>query len=81
VLLGYALASAINTGPQTSNIAAYQDALGFTTTTGDTVEFTSVSSLDFTVTNPNATPEPSTFLLLFTGLGAGALLMFRRVTA
>ncbi len=81
VLLGYALATTITTGPQTSNIAAYQDALGFTTTTGDTVEFTSVSSLDFTVTNPNATPEPSTFLLFLTGLGAGALLMFRRVTA
>ena len=60
ILLGYALATPITTGVRTSNIAAYQDTLGFTTVNGDVVEFTSVSSLDFTVTG--STPEPSSFL-------------------
>lgn len=66
-LLGYALATPITTGsvPSSSSnpsIGAFQDATGFTTTGGDIVEFTSLDSLDFTVTS--ATPEPSTLLFM-----------------
>ncbi len=71
-LLGYALATPITTGtvPSSStypspNIGAFQDALGFTTTSGDTVEFTSLDALDFTVTSPSSVPEPSMLFFLF----------------
>jgi hypothetical protein len=79
VLLAYALATPIDTGVVTSNITPFQDTTGFTTTTGDVVEFTSLDSLDFAVTNP--TPEPSSILLMLTGLFGGALLLRRRITA
>jgi carbohydrate-binding DOMON domain-containing protein len=84
-LLGYALATTIDTGSVTSNITPYQDALGFTTTTGDVVEFTGLDSLDFAVTEPGASPvpEPSTLSLLAIGLSGllGAALLRRRVMA
>jgi hypothetical protein len=78
-VLGYALATTFDTGVVTSNIAAYQDTEGFTTTTGDVVEFDSLNSLEFAATSP--TPEPSSILLMLTGLCGGALLLRRRVTA
>jgi hypothetical protein len=74
-LSGYALATPVTTGVITgANIGAFTDATGFTTNTGDVVEITGLSSLDFTVTNPSAVPEPSTLLLLTTGIsGIGML--------
>ncbi len=85
-LLGYALTAPFTTGSVTGpEIAAYQDAAGFSTTTGDTVEFTGLDSLDFTASVPGASPipEPSTFSLLALGLCGlfGAGLIRRRISA
>lgn len=77
VLAGYGLVSPITTGSILSsstypspNIAAYQDALGFTTSGGATVEFTSLDSLDFTASVPTtgAVPEPSMLFFILTAL-------------
>ena len=78
-LLHYALASTIDTGVVTSNISAFSDPLGFTTSSGDKVEFSGLDSLRFTVSNPTATPEPSTVGFL-TLASAGLLLVRRRVS-
>jgi hypothetical protein len=81
-LLNYALATPIATGSVSSNIGAYQDATGFTTNTGDVVQFTGLSTLDFTVAAPasSSTPEPSTIGMLGAGLFAAGLLR-RRLNA
>lgn len=79
-LLGYTLATPVTTGVQSGgNIEVFQDAAGFSTTTGDTVEFTGLTSLDFTATQPtSAVPEPGSLALLLTaGLGGIALLRRR----
>lgn len=72
--LGYALATPIDTGTVTGlEIGAFQDATGFSTTTGDTIEFTGAQSLDFTATDSSSVvPEPSSLALLLSGIsGAG----------
>ena len=68
-LLGYALATPITTGVITgSQIGAFSDAAGFSTTGGAVVEFTSLTSLDFTAASPSGVPEPSTLALFAIGL-------------
>jgi hypothetical protein len=78
-LLGYTLATPFTTGSESSNIGAFQDATGFTTNTADVVQFTSLSSLDFTAAAPlsSSTPEPSTLALLGIGLFAAGVLRRR----
>jgi hypothetical protein len=81
VLLGYALNTTINSGLITASadLAPTLNSLGqgFTTSTGDVVEFTGLTALDFAVTAPisaSAVPEPSTLMLLTAGLsGIGML--------
>jgi PEP-CTERM motif len=81
VLLGYALSTTIDSGLITASadLAPTLNSLGqgFTTSTGDVVEFTGLTALDFAVTTPpstSAVPEPSTLMLLTAGLsGVGML--------
>jgi hypothetical protein len=77
VLAGYGLVTPITTGsiPGSSaypnpNIAAFQDPLGFTTSSGATVEFTSLDSLDFTASTPTTStvPEPSMLFCILPAL-------------
>ncbi len=80
-LLGYALSTTIDSGLITAgaDLAPTLNSLGqgFTTSTGDVVEFTGLTALDFAVTTPpttSAVPEPSTLMLLTAGLsGIGML--------
>jgi hypothetical protein len=80
-LLGYALNTTVNTGLVTNSLdlALTANALGhgFSTGTGDVVQFTGLTALDFVVTAPisaSGIPEPSTLILLTTGLsGIGML--------
>jgi hypothetical protein len=68
-LLGYALATPVTTGVVTGGqIGAFHDAAGFSTTGGDIIEFTSLSSLDFTAAAPGTAPEPSSLALFAFGL-------------
>jgi hypothetical protein len=80
VLLGYALNTTINSGliTNSADLAPTLNSLGqgFATSTGDVVEFTGLTALDFAVTAPvtSAVPEPSTLMLLTAGLsGVGML--------
>ncbi len=79
-LLGYALNTTVNSGLVTNgaDLAPTLNGVGdgFTTSTGDVVEFTGLSALEFVVTAPtvSAVPEPSTLALLTAGLsGIGML--------
>jgi len=73
-LLGYTLATPITTGSITgAQIGAFQDAAGFSTTGGAVIEFTSLSSLDFTAAAPGAVPEPSSLPLFAIGILAFGL--------
>ena len=79
-LLGYALNTTVDSGLVTNgaDLAPTLNGVGdgFTTSTGDVVEFTGLSALEFAVTAPtvSAVPEPSTLALLTAGLsGIGML--------
>lgn len=81
-LLGYALNTTVDSGLVTNSLdlAPTLNGVGdgFTTSTGDVVEFTGLTALDFAVTVPppstSAVPEPSTLALLTAGLsGIGML--------
>jgi hypothetical protein len=80
-LSGYSLAKTVTTGVVTGpDVSGFSDAAGFSTTTGDIVNFTGLTSLDFTAASPNgsAAPEPSTLALITLGLGGVVLLRRRR---
>lgn len=68
-LLNYDLSSVVSTGVITdpSDLTPTFNGGLFTLSTGDTVQFTSLNSLSFSAA---ATPEPSSLLLLGTGLSA-----------
>ena len=73
-LLGYALITPITVSGSDpgAGAGAFQSSSGYSTTTGDTVQFTDVDSLTFTAApvNASATPEPSSLALLATGLSS-----------
>jgi PEP-CTERM motif len=80
-LLNYALNTTVATGTvlaASGDLAPTLNAIGdgFSTSSGDVVEFTGLDALSFTVTRPavSSVPEPSTLVLLTAGLsGAGML--------
>jgi PEP-CTERM motif len=82
VLLGYALNTTIDSGLVTNSadLAPTMNSVGdgFTTSSGDVVEFTGLTALEFAATVPppptSAVPEPSTLALFTAGLsGIGML--------
>jgi hypothetical protein len=83
-LLGYALANNVSTGLVSASSGNLTPTLGsgWFAASGDlitAVEFTGENSLSFTVTG--ATPEPSSLLLLLSGLCGGAATLGRRLKA
>jgi hypothetical protein len=83
-LLDYGLTTDVDTGlvlASSGNLTPTFGGGSFSTTGTDVVEFTGDSSLEFAVTGAAVTPEPSSILLMLTGLFGGALLLRRRITA
>ncbi len=80
-LLNYSLANAIDTGVVSGGgVGSADDAAGFSTTTGDQVDFTSLTSLEFVAAAPGAeVPEPSSLPLLTFGMVGIALATFRKL--
>lgn len=77
-LLGYELLTTLApTGSMTGQTIANYPGSGYSLSNGDTLNFTSMSSLDFSVTDAS-TPEPGTWMMLATGIGALALVLMRR---
>jgi len=76
-LLGYELMTPLApTGSVTGQTIANYSGTGYSLSNGDTLDITSLNSLNFSVTSPAPTPEPGTWMLLATGVGA--LMLMRR---
>jgi PEP-CTERM motif len=76
-LLDYELMSTLaSTGSVTGQTIANYSGVGYSLLNGDTLDITSVSSLNFSVTSPTPTPEPGTWMLL--AMGMGAVVVMRR---
>lgn len=81
-LSGYMLMTPVSTGTATGGdleLTSNMVGDGFTTTSGTVIDFTGLTSLSFTAAVPAAaTPEPSTWLLLATGV-SGLAAVRRRI--
>jgi PEP-CTERM motif len=79
-LLGYELLTTLApTGSVTGQTIANYPGIGYSLSNGDTLDLTSMNSLNFSVTDvPTPTPEPGSWMLLAMGIGA-LVLMRRRV--
>ena len=76
-LLGYQLMTTLApTGSVTGQTIANYSGAGYSLSNGDTLDITSLSTLNFSVTSPTPTPEPGTWMLLATG--GGVLTLMRR---
>ncbi len=76
-LLGYELLTTLApTGSVTGQTIANYSGVGYSLLNGDTLEITSLDSLNFSVTNPTPTPEPGTWMLL--AIGMGSVVVMRR---
>ena len=82
-LLGYELMTTLApTGSVTGQTIANYPGTGYSLSNGDTLDFTNLSSLNFSVTNVSAvTPEPGTWMLLALGIAAVAVVRRRLLMA
>lgn len=82
-LLGYNLMSNLDVPATTSDLTPTLGASSFAVSGGNTLQFTGDANLGFTATDltPAATPEPSSLLLLGSGLSGLALLRRRFLKA
>lgn len=77
-LLGYMLVTPVSTGAATGgDLETTFNGGSFLATDGDSIQFTGVDSLAFTVNGPSPAPEPSTWVLLGTGLFGAVTARFR----
>lgn len=77
-LLGYELMTTLApTGSVTGQTIANYSGAGYSLSNGDTLDITSLSALNFSVTSPTPTPEPGTWMLITTGVGALTLMRRR----
>jgi hypothetical protein len=79
--VGYDLTTGLNVPVTTSNLTPTLGASTFSLSGGNTLQFTGEASLGFTATDLSATPEPSSLLLLTSGLPGLALLRRRFLKA
>ena len=69
-LLDYELMTTLApTGSVTGQTIANYSGDGYSLLNGDTLDITSLSSLNFSATSPTPTPEPGTWMLLAMGIG------------